>query len=73
MPVAEEQKGGMEMLSALMGEQGKDALQMIQRMERLKRLMGTTQPQLPAVEKREETELFTRNRNENMISAAIPF
>lgn len=70
MPVAEERKGGMEMLSALMGEQGKDALQMIRRMERLKRLMGTP---VPAEEKTEEADLFARSRSESMISAAIPF
>ena len=34
----------MEMLSALMGEQGQDALQMMRRMERLKRLIGTEKP-----------------------------
>lgn len=66
----------MEMLSALMGEQGKDALAMMQRMERLKRLMGTPKPEeqpMPAAEKKEEPELFARSRNENMIYAAIPF
>ena len=72
MPVAEEHNGGMEMLSALMGEQGKDALQMIRRMERLKRLMGTPAP-APVEDKKEETDLFARSRNESMISAAIPF
>ena len=35
------EKDQMEMLSALMGEQGQDALQMMRRVERLKRLMGT--------------------------------
>lgn len=74
--MAEEQKGGMELLAGLMGEQGKDALQMIQRMERLKRLMGTAQPNqspVPAVKEQEEGDIFARSRNESMLSAAIPF
>ena len=56
-----------------MGEM--DTLQMLQRMERLKKLMGTSVPSAPAKisEKREELPLFSRNRQENMISAAIPF
>lgn len=64
----------MEMLSALMGEQGKDALHMMERMERLKRLIGTQQesPLSPPKEP-QEGELFSRSRQENMISAAIPF
>ena len=61
----------VEMLSALMGEQGKDAMQMLHRMERLKKLMGTPQHSVPAVQ--ETTDLFARNRQENMLSAAIPF
>lgn len=69
------EKNGMEMLSALMGEQGQDALKMMQRVQRLQRLMGpaASQPPVPPVEKKEEGELFARNRNENMITAAIPF
>ena len=69
------EKNGMEMLSALMGEQGQDALKMMQRVQRLQRLMGPAAPKAPAppVEKKEEAELFARNRNENMITAAIPF
>lgn len=70
------EKKEMEMLSALMGEQGKDALAMMQRMERLKRLMDTPKPTeqlLPASEKKDGGELFARSRNENMIYAAIPF
>ena len=68
------EKNGMEMLSSLMGEQGQDALQMMQRMKRLKRLMGSgekkeTVPPEPI----SETDLFSRNRQENMLSAAIPF
>ncbi len=70
-------EGNAEMLSALLGTQGQDALKMIRRMERLKRLMGNpAQPpaEMPAkhmTEKKEE--IFGRNRSENMISAAIPF
>ena len=74
MPVAE--NNGMEMLSALMGEKGQDTLKMIQRMERLQRLMGAQKPAgqtPPAIERKEEGELFARSRNESMISAAIPF
>lgn len=69
------EKNGMEMLSALMGGQGQDALKMMQRVQRLQRLMGPAAPATPAppVEKKEEVELFARNRNENMITAAIPF
>ncbi len=71
-----EKQNGAEMLSALMGEQGADALQMLRRMERLKRLMGT--PRLPeqaepASAPREEESIFARSRGESMISAAIPF
>lgn len=72
-----EKKNEGDMLSALLGNQGQDALKMLQRMERLKRLMGSP-AQMPA-EKNTETriekkeDLFVRNRSENMISAAIPF
>lgn len=70
-----EKQNGIEQLSAWMGEQGTDALQMLQRMERLKRLMGTPAPaeksKQPAM--REEQGIFARSRSENMISAAIPF
>ena len=72
MSVAEE-KNGMELLSGLMGEQGKEILQMIRRMERLKRLMGSAQPMQSPAPMEEKEELFGRSRNENMISAAIPF
>ena len=66
-------EGNAEMLSALLGAQGQDALKMLQRMERLKRLMGTPLPK-PAESRTEIQEnSFGRNRNENMISAAIPF
>ena len=70
------EQNGMEMLSGLLGEQGKDALALLQRMERLKRLMGT--PKLPeqpvlAAQKQEGGDLFACSRNENMIYAAIPF
>ena len=46
-----------------------DTLQMLQRMERLKKLMGTSVPSASAktLEKREELPLFSRNRQENMI------
>ena len=54
----------MEMLSALMGEEGQDAAKMLQRMQRLQRLLGAPQ---------EEADVFSRSRRENMISAAIPF
>jgi len=52
-----------------------DMLQMFRRMERLKKLMGTPAPPMPskAVEKPEKLPPFSRNRQEDMISAAIPF
>ena len=52
-----------------------DALQMLRRMERLKKLMGTPSPSAPSktLEKQEERALFSRSRQEDMISAAIPF
>lgn len=65
----------IEMLSALMGEQGQDALQMMRRMERLKRLMGTTNPaeQIHPLPKPQKENVFSCSSHENMISAAIPF
>lgn len=71
--MAEKENG--ELLSTLLGEQGTDALQMLTRMERLKRLMGTPAPQEKsrAAAAPEEIGLLARNRHENMISAAIPF
>ena len=69
------EQNSMEMLSALMGEQGQDAWQMLQRMERLKRLMGTAKPvaQAAPVEIKETGDIFARSKRENMISAAIHF
>ena len=69
------EQNSMEMLSALMGEQGQDAWQMLQRMERLKRLMGTAKPvaQAAPAEIKETGDIFARSKRENMISAAIPF
>ena len=67
------EKNGMEMLSALMGEQGQDAMKMMQRIQRLQRLMGPGPATAPPVQKKEEGNLFARNRHENMITAAIPF
>ena len=69
------EQNSMEMLSALMGEQGQDAWQMLQRMERLRRLMGTAKPvaQAAPVEIKETGDIFARSKRENMISAAIPF
>lgn len=65
----EEQKQ-TEMLSALMGEGGQDAMKMLKRMQRLQRLMGT-----PPKEKLPETqkEGFSGSQREKMIFAAIPF
>ena len=63
-----------KMLSALMGEQGQDALQMLRRMERLKRLMGTPKPAEPRqIEKTQTGDIFACSRQESMITAAIPF
>ena len=63
----------MEMLSALMGEEGQDAAKMLLRMQRLQRLLGAPQdPALPPAPQA-EADVFSRSRRENMISAAIPF
>lgn len=73
------EKNQMEMLSALMGEQGQDAMAMLQRVQRLQKLMGPgpmkkePAPKTLPGEKKEENDIFARSRNENMISAAIPF
>lgn len=77
----EEKTGGDagKLLSEMMGEQGQDALRMLERAERLKRLMGNTgerqeraaAPPAPLPEKREA--LFGGSVSENMITAAIPF
>jgi len=52
-----------------------DMLQMFRRMERLKKRMVTPAPPMPpkVVEKPEKLPPFSRNRQEDMISAAIPF
>ena len=69
----------LEMLSALMGEQGQDALQMMRRMERLKRLMGTTKPAeqihlLPKMqEKNVNKKVLTTTVNTNTIKAATNY
>ena len=69
------EKDQMEMLSALMGEQGQDALQMMRRVERLKRLMGTAKMAETAAVKLPEKKnnIFSRSSQEEMITAAIPF
>ncbi|WP_458407154.1 hypothetical protein [Anaerotignum sp.] len=69
------EKNNMEMFSALMGQQGQDTLQMLQRMERLNRLIGSQKPAEVCVmtKKEEPADLFSRSRQESMISAAIPF
>ena len=60
-----------EMLSNLLGKDGQEALKMMQRMERLQRLMGPRELSPPV--RREENDLFCRSRRENIITAAIPF
>ena len=67
------EQNGMELFSAITG--GQDAVQMLQRMERLKRLMGTNLPPKGAEERtegRKELPFFHSSREE-MLSAAIPF
>ena len=61
------------MLAEMMGDQGREALQMMQRMERLRKLMGTTDCRNTAVVPRQEEGVFARSRSEEMITAAIPF
>ena len=63
----------MEMLSALMGEEGQDAAKMLLRMQRLQRLLGAPQDTALPPAPQEEADVFSRRRRENMISAAIPF
>ena len=65
-------KNGMELFSTLDG--GRDTIQMLQRMERLKKLMGTGEAKQreERVEVRQEGA-FLRSRREDMLSAAIPF
>ena len=67
------EKNDMEMLSAMMG--GQEALQMMQRMERLKKLMGTPKPPESSVAVKAESggDVFARSKSEDMITAAIPF
>jgi len=69
--VAEQKQ--MEMLSALMGEEGQDAAKMLLRMQRLQRLLGAPQDTALPPAPQEEADVFSRSRRENMISAAIPF
>ena len=65
-------KNEMELFSTLDG--GRDTIQMLQRMERLKRLMGTgiTKQEEERAEVRQEVP-FLRSRREDMFSAALPF
>ncbi|MBR4016100.1 MAG: hypothetical protein IKI88_07905 [Anaerotignum sp.] len=64
----------MGLFSEMLGEQGMEAFRMLERMERLRRLMGTAvPPERAVVEQKETPESFGRNANENMIFAAIPF
>ena len=65
-------KNGMELFSTLDG--GRDTIQMLQRMERLKRLMGTgiAKQEEERAEVRQEGP-FLRSRREDMLSAALPF
>ena len=65
-------KNGMELFSTLDG--GRDTIQMLQRMERLKKLMGTGE----AKQREERMEVrqegaFLRSQREDMLSAALPF
>jgi len=67
------EKKDMDLLSAAMG--GQEALQMLHRMERLKKLMGTPRPaeRSVAVKAEGNGEIFARSKREDMITAAIPF
>ena len=56
----------------MLGEKGQDALQMIRRMERLQRLMGTPKPEKHANIVSVEKGSF-RSDKEEMITAALPF
>ena len=76
------EKAGSDMnrlLSEITGEQGQDALRMLERMERLRRLIGNTaaaeqqEKPLPLPEKKDTHPLFAGSVGENVITAAIPF
>ena len=51
----------MEMLSALMGEEGQDAAKMLLRMQRLQRLLGAPQDTALPPAPQEEADVFSRS------------
>lgn len=67
----------MKLLSAMVGSDGSDAVQMFERIERLRRLFGNTQ-----IQKSQDIEMkeasapespFGSERGENILFSAIPF
>ncbi|MFV0315215.1 MAG: hypothetical protein ACK5I7_08950, partial [Anaerotignum sp.] len=67
----------MKLLSAMVGSDGSDAVQMFERIERLRRLFGNTQIQKPQdIEMKEASapeSPFGSERGENILFSAIPF
>ncbi|MFV0315264.1 MAG: hypothetical protein ACK5I7_09200, partial [Anaerotignum sp.] len=67
----------MKLLSAMVGSDGSDAVQMFERIERLRRLFGNAQIQKPQdIEMKEASapeSPFGSERGENILFSAIPF
>lgn len=67
----------MKLLSGMMGAEGSDALRMMERIERLRRLFGNTETQksqdIQAKEASVPTSPFGTTQGESILSAAIPF
>lgn len=66
----------MKLLSQMMGAEGSDALQMIERIERMRRLFGSAEEQPQDIQVK-ETALsespFGSTQGENILFSAIPF
>ncbi|WP_304507790.1 hypothetical protein [Anaerotignum sp.] len=67
----------MKLLTGMMGAEGNDALQMIDRIERLRRLLGNAEVQKQQdIQVKENSALespFGSTQGENILFAAIPF
>ncbi len=67
----------MKLLSQMMGGEGSDALQMLERIERMRRLFGSTEEQKPQDIQVKETAVpdspFGTTQGEKILFSAIPF
>ena len=67
----------LKLLSQMMGAEGSDALQMIERIERMRRLFGSAEEQKPQDLQVKEAALsespFGSTQGENILFSAIPF